>query len=134
MKFDPMATNSRLLNMKPLISFNYSPSIHKSSIFYTSIQIYQYYKSLQQGGGETAMFLYYWSIIHKVICPFDMINLWIEREYYLNNNKKLWIKRISLKNINGSPKCASLHRAEIWWKNVRWEGEWDESWNVQEII
>ena len=40
MKFDPMAKNSKLLNMKPIIYINYSPFIHKSSIFYTSIQIH----------------------------------------------------------------------------------------------
>ena len=50
MKFEPMATNYHLMNIKLIILFNYIQFIHKSSIFYIFIQIYQYYKSLQQGG------------------------------------------------------------------------------------
>ena len=54
-----MEKNYNLMNIKNLIFFNYIPFVHKSSIFYTDIQIYQYYKSLQQGDGEMALFLYY---------------------------------------------------------------------------
>ena len=62
MQFNPMEKNSQLLNMKPIIYFNFIPFIHKSSIFYTSIRIHQDYKSLKQGSGEMALFLHYWAM------------------------------------------------------------------------
>ena len=33
-----------------------------------------------------ALFLYYWSIIHDISCPLDLITFWTEREEYLYQN------------------------------------------------
>ena len=58
--------------MKHIIYFNYISFIHKSSIVYTSIRFHQDCKSLQQGIGEMALFLQYWTIIHEISWIFDL--------------------------------------------------------------
>ena len=73
MKFDPMATNSQLMKMKPMIYFKKSPFIHKSSIIYTSIRIHQYYKSLQQGSGEMELFLHCLTFVHEIFWYLHLI-------------------------------------------------------------
>ena len=72
MKFDPMAKNSQLLNMKHILYINFTSFIHKSSILHTYIRFYQVCRSLQQGIGEMALFLQYWTIIHEISCPFHL--------------------------------------------------------------
>ena len=119
MKFNPMATNYNLLNMKPIILFYYSPFIHKSSIFYIVIQIYQYYKSLQQGGGEMPLFVYYWSIIHEIYWNLDMINLLIDISDNLNHNTKYWSNRSPLQEINSSP--SAPHSTELKYGEKTWD-------------
>ena len=103
MKLNPMETNYPLMNMKAIIYFNYSPFIHKSSIFYTYIRIHKDYKSLQQGSGEMELFLNYWEIIHGISCPFNLIDLWTFIEDNLHQNTKYWSKKSSLKEMNSQP-------------------------------
>ena len=78
MKFDPMDTNSQLLNMKSILYINYSSLTHKSSMVHTYIQFHQDCKSLQQGIGEMELFLQYWTIIHEIYWNFDLINYELE--------------------------------------------------------
>ena len=75
MKFDPMATNSQLLNMKPIVDINYNSLIHKSSMVHTYIRFHQDCKSLQQGIVEMSMFIPNWKIIHEISWIFNLIDL-----------------------------------------------------------
>ena len=72
MKFDPMANNYQLMNIKPILDINYISFIHKSSMVHTYIRFHQDCKSLQQGIGEMALFLQYWTMIDEIYWPFDL--------------------------------------------------------------
>ena len=76
MKFDPMATNYQLMNMKPIVYINYISFIYKSSMVHTYIRVHQDCKSLQQGIGEMALFLQYWTIIHEISWNLYLRDLW----------------------------------------------------------
>ena len=86
MKFDPMDTNSKLMNMKPIVYINDSSFTHKSLMVHTYIQFYEDCKSLQQGIGEMALFLQYWTITHDIYWPLDMIAILNLNKYHLNHN------------------------------------------------
>ena len=111
MKLDPMAKNSQLLNMKPILDINDSSFTHKSSMFHTYIQFHQDFKSLQQGIGEMALFLQYWTTIHDISWNLDLIDLLNLNKNHLHQNKKYWIKRSSLKEMNISP--SAPHSIEL---------------------
>ena len=97
-------------------------------MLHTFIRFHQDCKSLQQGIGEMALFLQYWTIIHEISRNLDLRDLWTLNKYNLNNNTKYWSKRISLKEINISP--SAPHSIELKYG----EKIWDERKNKMNLI
>ena len=78
---------------------------------HTFIWFHQDCKSLQQGIGEMALFLQYWTIIHEISWNLDLRYLLNLNTYNLNHNTKYLSKRISLKDMNSSP--SAPHSIEL---------------------
>ena len=72
MKLNKITPNFYELNIKIIKSINKIPFIHKTSVFYLSIQIHQHYIGSQQGSGEMAPFLHCLTFLHEIFQYFDL--------------------------------------------------------------
>ena len=97
-------------------------------MFHTYIWFHQDWKSLQQGIGEMALFLQYWTIIHEIYWHFDLRDLWTWNTENLYQNTKYWSKIISLKEMNIS--SSAPHSIELKYG----EKTWDERKNKLNLI